>query len=237
MVTARPFPTTYRHVSPVQNVVTYADEDPVTITLDPSMYYTFIPYTKHPELKGDFSLIVYSHKGVDLEVVELKEWPYGDQLESQWKGKNAGGAMPNPDWEKNPHFALRVNRKRNDVQVAIMLQQPRLATDMIPFQVQQYGNHIGFYIYEGSKLVNKIGQSADSWINAREVWTYLTIDGTKTPKILIVPTTYHPGVEKAFTLKVMCNHKCRLNQIGEDGKDIERTDTKTTKGKTTKKKK
>ncbi len=76
-----------------------------------------------------------------------------------------------------------------DVQVAIMLQQPRLATDMIPFQVQQYTNHIGFYVYEGDKTVYKICDSADSWINAREVWTHITLDGTKMPKITIIPTT------------------------------------------------
>lgn len=103
-----------------------------------------------------------------------------------------------------------------------MLQQPRLATDMIPFQVQQYAQHIGFYVYEGDKLVDKICDSAASWINAREVWTHVTLDGTKTPKITIVPATYQPGVEKQFTIKVMCNHKCRLNQVGPDGKDLPR---------------
>lgn len=116
--------------------------------------------------------------------------------------------------------------------MAIMLQQPRLATDMIPFQVQQYSNHIGFYVYEGDRLVDKIAQSADSWLNGREVWTQVTLDGTKTPKILILPTTYNPGVEKAFTIKVMCNHKCRLNQLDASGKDIARDDPKkTVKGK------
>ncbi len=152
------------------------------------------------------------------------------------------------------------------------------------------------------------------------MWTQVTLDGTKTPKILIIPTTYvvllrshthththscvfffsssslllyffssrpllfsclvlvssllshltsigsyQAGVEKQFTLKVkfpcdpspvltlcsvaylvcgvyvcvcvcvfmcfcvmlfavqvMCNHKCRINQVGEDGKDMER---------------
>ena len=87
--------------------------------------------------------------------MSVSEWPYGDQLESAWKGASAGGAQPNENWEKNPHFALRVNRKRTDVQVAIMLQQPRLATDMIPFQVQQYPNHIGFYVYAGEKKIEK----------------------------------------------------------------------------------
>ncbi len=42
------------------------------------------------------------------------------------------------------------------------------------------------------------------------------------PKLLIIPTTYLVGIEKGFTLKVMCNHKCRLNQVGADGKDIVR---------------
>ncbi len=176
----------------------------------------------HVLSKGDFSVILYAQSGDGLpEAVELKEWPYGDQLESEWKGASAGGAQPNPTWEKNPFFALRVNRKRTDVQVAIMLQQPRLATDMNPFQVAQYPQHIGFYVYAGDKPIEKICDSAD-WLNAREVCTYINIDGTKIPKLLIIPTTFQPGVEKTFTLKVMCNHKCRLNQVGPDGKDIVR---------------
>ena len=71
--------------------------------------------------------------------------------------------------------------------------------------------------------------SADSWMNAREVWTYVNIDGTKIPKLIIVPTTYKPGVEKAFTIKVACNHKCRLNELGPDGKDIVREEKKKSK--------
>lgn len=240
VIVSRPFPTTFRHVSPVQNVVAYAEEDPITLVMDPGQYYTVIPYTKHPELKGDFSIIIYNQADKEaIEVVELKEWPYGDQLESSWRPGKNGGAQPSPDWEKNPHFALRVNRKRNDVQVAIMLQQPRLATDMIPFQVQEYTNHIGFYVYAGDKTIEKVCDSADTWINAREVWTYINIDGTKIPKLLIIPTTYKPGVDKAFTIKVACNHKCRLNELGDDGKDISRDAPEAAapkaKGKTTKK--
>ena len=227
VIVARPFPTTFRHVSPVQNVIVYAEEDPITLKMDPEKYYTLMPYTKHPDFKGDFTVIAYSKMDVDpIEIVELKEWPYGDQLENEWKGESAGGAQPNDAWEKNPHFALRVNRKRTDVQVAIMLQQPRLATDMIPFQVQQYANHIGFYVYAGDKKIEKVCDSAESWMNSREVWTYINIDGTKIPKLIIVPTTYKPGVEKAFTIKVACNHKCRLNAIGPDGKDIVREEKK-----------
>ena len=50
------------------------------------------------------------------------------------------------------------------VQVAIMLQQPRLATDMIPFQVAQYPQHIGFYVYAGDKPIEKVCDSADRYI-------------------------------------------------------------------------
>lgn len=93
-------------------MVCYGEEDPVNIAMDPSMYYTFIPYTKHPELKGDFSVILYSKRDTVLDTVELREWPYGDQIESEWKGASAGGAQPNETWDKNPRFVLRVNRKR-----------------------------------------------------------------------------------------------------------------------------
>ena len=43
VIVSRPFPTTYRHVSPVQNVVVYAEEDPITLNMEPNMYYTLIP--------------------------------------------------------------------------------------------------------------------------------------------------------------------------------------------------
>ncbi len=105
---SRPHPTTFRHVSPVQNVVLYSEEDPVTLvrkknvvfgffffkkkkkkTMDPKLYYTLIPYTKHPDLKGDFAVFLHSKVGEPVpEIVELKEWAYGDQVESEWKVKN-----------------------------------------------------------------------------------------------------------------------------------------------------
>merc|ERR1711916_239566 len=88
----------------------------------------------------------------------------------------------------------------------------------------------------GDKTVEKVADSAESWINAREVWTYINIDGTKMPKLLIIPTTYQPGVEKQFILKVACNHKCRLNEVGPDGKDIVKEEKKSSKSKKSKKK-
>src|SRR5690606_24558400 len=43
VIVSRPFPTMYRHVSPVQNVFVYAEEDPITLKMDPKMYYTLVP--------------------------------------------------------------------------------------------------------------------------------------------------------------------------------------------------
>lgn len=54
--------------------------------MDPKLYYTLIPYTKHPDLKGDFAVFLHSKAGEPVpEIVELKEWAYGDQVESEWK--------------------------------------------------------------------------------------------------------------------------------------------------------
>ena len=82
----------------------YSEEDPITLvrffspliffalisllkqTMDPKLYYTLIPYTKHPDLKGDFAVFLHSKAGEPVpEIVELKEWAYGDQVESEWK--------------------------------------------------------------------------------------------------------------------------------------------------------
>lgn len=54
--------------------------------MDPKLYYTLIPYTKHPDLKGDFAVFIRSKPEDPVpDIVELKEWAYGDQVESEWK--------------------------------------------------------------------------------------------------------------------------------------------------------
>jgi len=230
VVTTRDEPTTYRHPTTVQNVLGYGDEDPVEFQLVPKVYYTFFPYSKHPEHKGSFSLVLYAKEGKDLDIVELKEWPYSDEISSQWTEKNAMGAQPNPGWEKNPHFALRVNRKRNEIHVAVMLQQARNPVDIIPFQVVPYASYMGFHIYRDEKHVDKLCDSGKSWLNAREVWTYVTIDGTKTPKLILIPTTFKPEPNKQFMFKVYCSNKLRLNALTSDMKDIIREASDTAGG-------
>jgi hypothetical protein len=187
---------------------------PRAIDIEPNKFYNVIPYSKTPDIEGEYMLIVLTETGSPVEISELAPWKYGASAEGDWVGKNAGGAQQHDSFKNNPMYEVTLP-KQDDLEFCVFLSQEE---DDPKFRLVQggdhkivnYGQHIGFYIMDRG-AVKTLDQSV-RWVDSRDTVKYVKLDTSERNHITIVPCTVNPGDESPFTLKVFCDEPVAIKE-------------------------
>eukprot|EP01119_Soliformovum_irregulare_P001002 TRINITY_DN1074_c0_g1_i3.p1 TRINITY_DN1074_c0_g1~~TRINITY_DN1074_c0_g1_i3.p1 ORF type:complete len:597 (+),score=144.14 TRINITY_DN1074_c0_g1_i3:93-1883(+) len=139
-----------------------------------------------------------------LEMFQDSEYQYAmDSKLSQWKGTTAGGA-PSGDnpWRNNVQFFFDL-MGTSDVNICLMQEDIK----MRGIRDLEHEISIGFLVLKGSdpdtpipKVVKSALVDKTVYINSREV--SLTLRQLPPGKYVILPTTFKPGEEAAYSLRI-----------------------------------
>jgi len=145
----------HKEVSFVQGAKDICTIKPYEGTLEPDNIYSLVPFTKIDDVEGKFNFLIYTKKGEDVKVNQLKDWKHVVSEKGEWsKNKGtAGGCQNHESWEENPKFRLTLP-KDEDCKFCVLLEQgsdssvknSRLAVS--EFQIVPYSIGIGFYVYD-----------------------------------------------------------------------------------------
>ena len=134
-------------------------------------------------------------------------------LRSEWKGRSAGGCSNHRTWALNPSFKLEIFRPTH---VLVALAQDvgggggRGCDDVERFC-------IGMQMLTAGRFGMRV-PAADSgaFINAREVSFDVQLEmasGAQATSFTLRPSTFEPGQECGFTLRVYSEHPCVVEEL------------------------
>lgn len=197
-----------------RDAIAFGGKTCLKITLEPDHHYTVLPYVKNNSFKGKYTFVLLHKEDDDksCKLKELKPWKYCETVEGRWKKKTAGGAQQNSTWLNNPQYELTLPQE-DDVRFMVYLaQEPDDIQLRLPeggdLRKMPYDFNIGFFLMDRGAA--KVIDQTEKFLNARGTHKEFVIDCTKHNHLTIMPSTWNPGEESEFTLKVFCDSTITL---------------------------
>lgn len=195
-----------------RDAIAFGGQKCLKITLEPDYFYTVLPYVKNSSLEGKYTLIVLTREEDKCDVKELKQWKYSETVEGRWKKKTAGGAQQNSTWLNNPQYELTLPQE-DDVRFLVYLaQEPDDPSLRLPdggdLRKMPFDYNIGFFLMDRGAA--KVIDQTEKFVNSRGTHKEFVIDCSKHNHLTVVPSTWNPGEESVFTLKVYCDSPISL---------------------------
>jgi len=133
---------------------------------------------------------------------------------SKWAGQNAGGSVSNTEtWKNNPQFSLTCDKDCDITGVLSQLDSPadRFKYMSIGCVVAKTLDHT---IRKTSLFADELVASTGPFINKRD--TVFTFRGKAGQSYIIVPSTYQPGKEGAFFLRICSTQPVEFRDISSE---------------------
>ncbi|KAM9968554.1 hypothetical protein ACTFIW_007704 [Dictyostelium discoideum] len=165
--------------------------------------YIIVPCTYDSRQEGSFTLTCYS----DCQQGSIYKLDLSEQIltvHGEWRGATSGGCLNHTTWRNNAQYLIH-NTSSSPTKVTIMLEQlEKMDNQQLPF--------VGFYVAKSPtpnldkklfSLTPKDIVGNTEFINDYQV--HFTSIMEPNTSYIIIPSTFTPGIEYPFNLRVITN--------------------------------
>jgi hypothetical protein len=191
--------------------------------------YCIVPCTYEAHQLGDFELVVYSTDATARLEPFVRDWAHKRVVKGRWSGASAGGSPNHDTFCNNPQFLLSLNPK-GDGERAFVLQlvQHRMkgsTVDVAPVGIVCLQHPAAQSAAAAAELPRIKGSDVrqeavvcqtEGWTALRAVGCTGQVPGGSKAHLVVIPSTFNPGMFHKFSLCVYSDSEVMFAPLGED---------------------